>query len=269
MENNARDKDGRRWSLGELMHNLFIQSQVFVGMIAVLLSMETRAILRMGSAPLPFYWLVFFLTIFAYNLYYFPSGKYRLSLPMTMVSALGALLCFLFLPDKPIGWLLLMGSLSIIYEIPSFLKVPRLQAYTLFKPLLLTAIWMLCTYFWPARQAPVDDTFMFYGLYRLLFLFITIFHFHVRDEVKQENARPYHTVLILLHLILIFLAAWISLSIHQNTGMIYLGMSVVYLLVSFYFMIRRRSEYAYTFGIDGMLFLQAIFVLLELNLTFT
>ncbi|HVB04586.1 MAG TPA: UbiA family prenyltransferase [Chitinophagaceae bacterium] len=269
----------------------FIYGAFFISLCAVALCMETSRELGLPFNHLTFYLVVFSATLGQYNFHYLIknngvadserfrwSGEHKqLHLLFNLLGAVGLLIGLIHLNIRHIIALGIIAAITVLYSFPvlPFRKKRRLRDFGLLKILVLSLVWTLITVWFPViREGSINFAFLIVFATRFLFIFTLCLAFDIRDA-RIDAAQGTNTIPVALgermsyRIILVTLlgfaglCVWlfkINLQFMQFNAMI-ISATATYFIIEY--SRRNHSDMVYLAGIDGMLFLQAMLVLIS------
>ncbi|HAH25286.1 MAG TPA: hypothetical protein DCL77_16280 [Prolixibacteraceae bacterium] len=190
---------------------VFINSNIYISLAAVFLTIETQIQLGMKPQAHPYLFIIFFATLFEYNLHRLVTvltkpealndekhgwvKKYRLPFYfLVAASLLGFLISILLAKKEVIIILTPIAIITIFYSLP-FLKrsiyLFRLRDIPFLKIFLISFVWSTATILLPIIQSnqAFDKTHVFLMLTeRFLFVFAITIPFDIRDlEIDRKS----------------------------------------------------------------------------------
>lgn len=262
--------------------NWLLYSHVFIALCAVAMTLQTTHLLSATNASPMLLGLVFFSTLAIYALHRLVSARKlgnalvieRFSIIQTyqhhiwgytVIGVLGAGICFLGLPWRLKGALLMPGLLSLGYVLPFWGKDRlRLRDFHYLKIFLIAGVWAYVTVVLPAiEQGIAWDQVAFRALERALFIFMITLPFDLRDA----HLDAYHAVKTLptqmgtsstLYLATILWILWSILVGFLYTGPTTWGLWVsgIYAWGLVCYAPKVQHDYYYTGLIDGTMLVQ-------------
>jgi hypothetical protein len=239
-----------------LLHYNFL-----VSLAAAMLGIETRILLKLNPVLSGEIFFLFFATLTAYQIYYFDSVRHPLAKFFLFPALILSIMIGIQLPAHSQRMGLLISILSIIYTLPVFVKSLRMIRKPGFKMVLLTIIWTLASFIFPAENMHLSAGGEIILTYRVAFLFFLILIFNL--EGREFPTTLQWILLPILPLLLMLLSVYL----------IWLRMDVLYALACMLstllcFVLHRRAirkQHAalfYLFYADGLMVLHSIFVLI-------
>lgn len=244
-----------------------LKGNIFIACCAVALALETSAMVRQPFHELPFYVLIFFATLFSYNLYYFFSkefGHHRILMLIGIIGSIGAILT---MRHVPIVQLATICILSGIYMLPVFTPIGRNFAFMIFKLPLLIVVWVFLTFIMPLEVLPFDFQTLLFGAYRFVFMSVLCLLFFIRDAKTPRVRNQSIAVLQVSVWLQTCLSIWIMASLSIPIGLINLVMSALLMRDAARYTREQYGQLEYLFFIDGKMLLQSIFVMIYYLLT--
>jgi 4-hydroxybenzoate polyprenyltransferase len=273
-----------------------INTNIFISLAAVSLTLETQVQLGMKPQLYPYIFLIFFATLFVYNLHRLitvitnkealHTAKHKwvkqhllLFYGVVIVSVIGFLWAVALADKKVLMSLAPIALLTIFYSFPVFKNKKvlfRLREIPFLKIFLISLVWSLSTILLPIikSEAAYDKVhIMSMLLERFLFVFAITIPFDIRDmeiDIKEQlKTIPVvmgtkRSLIIANSLLVVFTI--ICLFHYKSTSLIWLNVAFVLSVVStFYFLNSKKIQaiHFYHYGIlDGTLLLQGILVLI-------
>lgn len=242
--------------------SILIQSRSWIALAAASLAMENDLILHGNFQPLVYYAGIFFMTMFAYNLYYIRNFANVSATSLIGISGMTAIFILisslhLFRLDR----LIVISILSSLYIIPiAFSK--KLAAYNLklspsLKVVLLILVWLISTTLLATNSQFTQTHHYIFLAYRASLLSILCLAFYIKDELQATYIRMAKNIIRFLLFIQVFLG--IILRIQGNTvlGIECIILSwLLYLLIHYTFR-HTKSESFYLLYLDGFMILHA------------
>lgn len=274
--------------------NFILFGNIYIAIAAVCLVQSTAIQLHFSDRLLPYYILVFFATLFIYNLqrifYKEVKDKSMNSIRrkwifenqttikmLTILGFAGVCVSFFFNDYKIVFYLSPLLLLSLAYFIPSV----KLRKSAVFKLFTLAVVWTVTTAIVPIllnTNFPITKTEQLYFLLHLCtrfsFMLAICIPFDIRDvaidsaenvstlpiqygENKTRWVAIFFTIIYSAFIVSEYFIRIISL---PNFVALQLSMGATLLLV--YFSNSKRSEYYFVAGIDGTMILQGILLFL-------
>ncbi|MEP7128314.1 MAG: UbiA family prenyltransferase [Chitinophagales bacterium] len=287
-------------NLNELIRriiNPLIFGNVIISLCAVTFLLETYILLGMPVYMDGLAFLVFFATLFLYNVHRLLSvsrippqdygtitawaAKHRFTLFMFSIIGAGGVAFFVFQTSLVIfGILIALGIISSLYELPLVRSTSRFRSLRnlwIHKAFMITTVWTLATAFLPAVNVewPLFDYNLWLVLAeRMLFIFMVALCFDARD-IEFDRKEGLKTIPIRygpaaiekLYMVISGLLILVS-GIHYFVLAHYYGTGVAMIVSTCitYLVISRtrtkQSDFYYLFLVDGMMILQFLLVLL-------
>lgn len=274
----------------------FINTNLFIAFAAAALTVQTQ--LQLGMAPHfhPYLFLIFFATLFDYNLHRLVtiltnnkalnSDKHKWVLKnitlfywLIILSVSGFLLGLVYADKKVLLTLAPIALLTIFYSLPIFKNkksIFRLREIPCLKIFIISFVWSAATIFLPIIQSGRyhdKENIMAILAERFLFVFAITIPFDIRDMQadKQEGLMTIPILIgkrnaLLLSNILLFLFTLVCLLHYSNTSLWWLNISFILSAATTFIFINRKkllATYFYHYGIlDGTMLLQASLVLI-------
>ncbi len=254
---------------------------IFVSFCAFGLTFQTFLLFKL-PVVIPVCWLVFFLTLGAYNLYWIVSkwtfkkgdanfSDYVIHFVLLVLSAVAAIDYLWRMPNLT-PYILIGGVLTSLYTllIPSFSFLPDSNRLGFIKTILLALTWTFVTIFLPCHQFLQTHFFSVWILFliRFIFIFFLCVIFDSRDIVKNRLQHLHSlatdvmpitlTIIMCLFLIAyIFLLSKFGVVFHNPIQLIVLGCSGVFSFLLYFFTFKKRSYFFYYFIVDGLMLFSA------------
>jgi len=209
------------------------------------------------------------------------AAKHQFTLLMLVIIGLGGMGFFFFqLPVKIISVLVVLGTVSVFYELPLVKynkRFERLRNLWLSKAFLITLVWAFTTALLPAIKANVslaDYSVWLIMIERIMFIFILALCFDARDVIfdRKDSIKTIPIVFgmeMTNRLYAIFSVLFFSLClVHFLFLQTEWGTAIAMILSSgaTYWVVSRteprRSDYYYMFLADGMMLLQFLLTLI-------
>ncbi len=276
--------------------NFFIQTNIFISLCAVALTLETQVQLGMKPQWHPYLFLIFFATLFDYNLHRLITITIRKQALkdekhawvnrnlkgfylLVIVSVLGFLISVCYAKIEVLIALAPMAMITIFYSLPVFKRarsIFRLREIPMLKIFLIAFVWSGSTIFLPVIQhgntIEWQHTLMMLTE-RFIFVFAITIPFDIRD-VAVDKTSGIKTIPILIgvrrSIILsnILLLVFYALCLHHYyiAGMYFLipaflGSTIITMLFINNQQIKESNYYHYGW-LDGTLLIQGLLVCL-------
>ena len=270
--------------------NLFLFGNLFIALCSVSLIQSTIEQLGFSNNFIPYLFLVFFSTLFIYNLQriFYKNEHVNLNLSirrkwifnnqllvrgLALIGFLGAVITFCFNEKSILFYFFPLLLLSLAYFFPSI----KLRKYPWIKIFTLSFVWTVVTAVIPILINPITISIsnaVFHSLARFCFTCAICIPFDIRDfEIDSSEhvstlpqlmglnkAKLIALAFMLLHAFFVIME-FIS-NIFDVKIFIALLVSASITTILILFTNEKRSEYFYVFGIDGTMILQAILLLL-------
>ena len=251
---------------------------------------ETNILLHLKLNTPGFYFFVFGATLMQYNMHYLfkttavvNSKRLQWTLKNKPIHkiliVIGVVFIIYSLFSFRLHHLIVLAALGIIAVLYSFPFLPfankkRIKDFGLLKIITLALLWTLVTVWFPADEINITGvSFQLIFLRRFIFIFILCLLFDIRDtetdrkenistlSVKLGKRRSYIICYILLF---IFAALSVAQFIYSPDKMQLLAMliSAVLTVFTIEYSKKNNSDVVYLAGVDGMMFIQAILVIL-------
>lgn len=273
-----------------------INTNIFISLGAVLLTLQTEVQLGMRPQFHPYLLLLFFATIFDYNLHRLitvltnkealKSNKHKwvnqhliLFYVLVAFSVFGFLWTVYYADIKVLITLAPLAGLTIFYSLPIFknkTNIFRLREIPCLKIFLISFVWAGSTIFLPIIQS--SGTFnkehiILMFIERFVFVFAITIPFDIRD-MKGDAKENLITIPILigkknaliLSNILLVLFTLLCVMHYQRSNFILINLAFILSAASTFYFInskKMQAKYFYHYGIlDGTLLLQGLLVLM-------
>jgi 4-hydroxybenzoate polyprenyltransferase len=278
------------------LRDFFIHSNLFIAVAAVLLTMEAQVLLGIRPELHPYLFLVFFATMFEYNLHKFVavffykqallepkfrwiSKNLKLFYFIFFASVTGFIIAASFAKWQVLVALFPLGLITFLYSFPVYKKgkkIFRLREVPLAKIFIISFVWSATSIVLPAVHAGLNVSPAFLWLMiteRSLFIFAITVPFDIRD-MKSDNKAGLKTLPLMLGENKAWLIAKLSIIIftfatcirytltyewHFIPAFLISGLSTLYFISDK--KIRRLDNYHYGV-LDGTMALQGILVLI-------
>jgi 4-hydroxybenzoate polyprenyltransferase len=277
------------------LFSVLINSNIYISLAAVAFTVQTQIQLGMKPQLHPYLFIIFFATLFEYNLHRFitiitnkealNSDKHKwvkknLNLFYFLVFAsIAGLICVAFLAKKEVLFALApIALITVFYSIPIFgnkLNIFRLRDIPYIKIFLISFVWSASTIFLPIIQSSLSfakSHIIIMLAERFLFVFAITIPFDIRDLEADKQAGIKTIPLIFdkskslalsnILLLIFFLISFFHYQVQGSWFIIYaLGLSA---LITFMFLKMKtfRNLTYYYYGIlDGTILLQGLLVL--------
>lgn len=278
-----------------------INSNIFISLAAVSLTVETQVQLGMKPQLHPYIFLIFFATLFDYNLHrlitiitnkealntdkhIWVKNNLQFFYWLVAVSVIG-FLCTVAIADKKVLITLApIALLTVFYSIPIFKTTKgifRLREIPFLKIFLISFVWSATTVLLPLIQSGINynkENVFAILLERFLFVFAITVPFDIRDmEVDAKgNLKTIPVILgkkkaLIIANLLLFLFAILCWVHYKTSSLIWLNYAFLLSAASTFYFINNNKIQAkkfYHYGIlDGTLFLQGALVLIAFCLS--
>jgi 4-hydroxybenzoate polyprenyltransferase len=235
--------------------------------------------------------LVFFATLFLYNFHrligvrrilpenhgvitgWAANNQFAL-LILTLAGAVGVVIFLSQTSYEVILVLILLGSISLLYELPVVRyhhQFQRLRNLGIYKVFMITSVWAVTTTVLPAINAGISITnhdLLLIVIERMLFIFLLALCFDVRDIEfdKKEDLKTIpvrygirQTVNLYRIITLAFLLI-ISLNYFILSSNMRIGIAMIFSIGCTFYTVTKtsppKSDYYYLFLVDGMMIVQ-------------
>ena len=272
-----------------------INSNIFISLAAVSLTFATQVQLGMQPQFHPYLLLIFFATLFDYNVHRLitvitnkealNSQKHRwvkqhlyLFYLLVATSVIGFLCTIFYADPKVLVTLAPISLITLFYSVPVFKNkksIFRLREIPCLKIFLISFVWSVSTIFLPIIQSArtfTKATILVMLLERFLFVFAITIPFDIRDMQADTRQRlktiplligKKNSMIVANTALILFLAVCV---LHYNSfGLMWLNCAFSLSAVStLFFMNNKRLQATqyYHYGIlDGTMLLQGLFVL--------
>lgn len=274
----------------------FINTNLFIALAAAALTIQTQLQLSMAPQFHPYLLLIFFATLFDYNLHRLVtivtnnealnSNKHKWVLKnitlfywLIIISVAGFLLSLVYADKKVLLTLAPIALLTIFYSLPIFKNkksIFRLREIPCLKIFIISFVWSAATIFLPIIQSGRyhdKENILAMLAERFLFVFAITIPFDIRDMQadKQEGLKTIPLLLgekkaMLLSNIVLFLFALVCLFHYGDTLLWWLNIAFILSAATTFIFINSKKlqvKYFYHYGIlDGTMLLQAALVLI-------
>jgi len=258
-----------------------LSHSIFVSFCAFGLTFQTFLLFKLPLV-IPVCWLVFFLTLGAYNLYWIVSkwtfkrdnanfSDYVIHFILLVLSAVAAT-DYLWGMPYLVPYILIGGILTSLYTllISPFSFLPDSNKLGFIKTILLAITWSFVTIFLPCHQflqTQFSSVMMLFFTRFIFVLFLCIIfdsrdiaknriqHLHsLATDVMPKNLR----IMMFLFLIAyIFLLSKFGFVFQDTRQSIVLGCSGVFSFLLYFFTYKKRSYFFYYFIVDGLMLFSA------------
>ena len=266
------------------------ESNLFIAFAAALYTIQAQVEMGMHPAWHPYLFLIFFATLFEYNLarfitvltgksslnakkYTWVRSHLRLFYGIVIFSVTGFLIAASQAKREVLYVLFPLGLLTLFYSFPLYKtgeKLFRLREIPLLKIFLIAFIWSSSTLLLPFIQKGGElnwNLIVTLLIQRFFFIFSITIPFDIRDMLLDEQhgtkTLPLHLgrskAMLLANVALVFFI-FLSFLLNNSSSLIAKSVSVV---VTLYLLNSKgisKSPYYYTL-LDGMIILQAILVI--------
>lgn len=250
---------------------------------------ETNLLLHLPLNNLSFYSFVFGATLVQYNLHYvFKKHAVRNSERLAwslknkklhqIFIVIGVCLILVSLFSFRLHHfiiLLVLGAIAVLYSFPllPFTNKKRIKDFGLLKIIILALLWTLVTVWFPADEANYGLSFQLIFIRRFIFIFVLCLLFDIRDiEIdRHENISTLAVMLgkkrsyILCYILLLIFAALSVVQFVHHANAVELAamlISAAATIITIELSKKNNSDFIYLACIDGMMFLQAILVII-------
>ena len=273
-----------------------INTNLFIALAAVSLTLQTQVQLGMRPQFHPYLLLIFFSTLFDYNLHRLitvitnkealNNDKHRwvkknllLFYMVVALSVIGFLGTVMYADKKVLFTLAPIGLLTLFYSVPVFKTnntIFRLREIPCLKIFLIAFVWSASTILLPVIQSAATHNIKnIIGMLaeRFLFLFAITIPFDIRD-MKADAKQGLKTIPLLIGKsralitanIILLLFVLLCLQHYKNTSEVWLNYAFLFSAATTFFFINNKklpSKHFYYYGIlDGTMLLQGLLVLL-------
>jgi 4-hydroxybenzoate polyprenyltransferase len=274
-----------------------INSNVYISLAAVLLTVQAQIQLGMQPGWYPYLFIIFFATMLEYNFhrlitlwfrketlvdekYTWLRNNIAVFYTLMIFSIIGFFGALVFAKTEVIVILLPIGLITIFYSLPIFRskqKLFRLREISILKIFLISAIWALSTILLPVIQSGnhFDTTNVLLMITeRFLFVFAITIPFDIRDIESDKNAGLKTIPLLIgekkstrLAIFSLGLFMLFCLAHYIKTPLAYtLPALIISSVTTFVFVVNdkiKKSTY-YHYGIlDGTMFFQGLMVVVS------
>ncbi len=237
-----------------------LRGHIFISLCAICMSIETCLTLDVPLPPISVMWLLFFSTLFSYNIYYVRTPEKKFYGLLSMIGALGAFVSWIMIPFSYHFMFLVVAVISVLYILPVFLPFPKPNTFALQKLVLLICIWVLSTFFLPLEKYTLTERNLILLSYRFVFLSLLCLLFFIRDEKKEIlRLRASVAYQILLGIQLLF-SSYFCYQQQWALGLSYGSITILLFFISKSLKKQKRGVFFYLGLVDGMMCLQFIFI---------
>ena len=269
--------------------DVILFGSIFISLCAVALCIETNLLLHLPLNNFSFYLFVFGATLLQYNLHYLfkktavnNSGRLRWSRNNKILHIIfivtGAIIVVVTMFNFTLRHIIIISVLGIITMLYSFPFFPfikkRIKDFGLLKILTLAFLWTIITVWFPLGEEfffRIDFQLIFFR--RFIFIFTICLLFDIRDIVidRKKNISTFAVILglqksYLLCNILLFSFTILSFIqffiVNDLIQLIVMVSSAIVTFVIIGISKKNNSDYIYLGAIDGMMFLQALLVII-------
>ncbi|MBP6625191.1 MAG: hypothetical protein KA198_08465 [Chitinophagaceae bacterium] len=242
--------------------SLLIQSRSWIALAAASLALETDLIL-LGHFQSPFFYSgIFFMTLFAYNLYYVRNFANRMATVFVGISGMATTLILILFPHL-FRWnmMLAIAILSSLYIIPiAFSK--KLSSYNFrlspnLKVVLLILVWLISTTLLSTTHSFTNLPDFIFLAYRASLVSILCLAFYIKDELKPTNIHNATNIIRFLLFVQVFAGIYLHIQGHNILGIEYILLTWALFLLIQYTLKHGKSENFYLIYIDGFMILHA------------
>lgn len=191
--------------------DFLINTNIFISLAAVALTVQTQLLLGMEPQLHPYLFIIFFATIFEYNLHrlitilHHPEtlkdpkhswvSRHLAAFYILVAVSVAGFICAVLLAKTQVLLVLFpIGLVTVFYSLPVFKNrktIFRLREIPGLKIILISAVWSASTILLPIVQSGLDfDSFHVAAmlLERFLFVFAITLPFDIRDMAADRNA---------------------------------------------------------------------------------
>jgi 4-hydroxybenzoate polyprenyltransferase len=184
---------------------------LFISIAAVLFTIEAQVLLGMKPTLHPYLFLIFFATMFEYNLHKFMvvffyketlkeekfgwiAKNLKLFYFIFFGSVAGFIIAACFAKWKVLVTLFPLGAITFLYSFPVYKKgnrIFRLREIPLIKIFIISIVWSLTSIILPAVEASINitsDNILLMMLERCLFVFAITVPFDIRDMEGDKKS---------------------------------------------------------------------------------
>jgi 4-hydroxybenzoate polyprenyltransferase len=277
--------------------NFIINTNIFISLAAVVFTLQTQILLGLEPQLHPYLFIIFFATIFEYNLHrlitilHNPDAlddhkhswvkKNTTAFYILVAASVAGFLCAVLLA-KPLVLLVLfpIGLITLFYSLPVFKNkktIFRLREIPGLKIILISIVWSASTILLPIVQSGIHFPAPHVAamlLERFIFVFAITLPFDIRD-MKPDQSSGLKTIPLWIGeqnslrfaALLLFLFACLSCIHYTLTGQSFVIPALVLSALSTLFFITNKkiravSHYHY-FVLDGTMLLQGALVYLS------
>ncbi len=242
--------------------SLLIQSRTWIALAAASLALETDLVLLGGIQPPIYYAGIFFMTMFAYNLYYVRNFANKLATALVGTSGIATILILTSSPHLfRMDMMMVVAILSSLYIIPiAFSKKissSNLRLSPNLKVVLLILVWLISTTLLSTKIQWTQTHDYIFLAYRASLLSILCLAFYIKDELQATNIRIAKNIIRLTLFVQVFLSIILRIQGHSLIGIEYIILTwALYLFIHYTFKY-TKSENFYLMYIDGFMILHA------------
>jgi 4-hydroxybenzoate polyprenyltransferase len=279
------------------IYHFLINSNVYISLAAVLLTVEAQIQLGMQPQWHPYLFIIFFATMLEYNFHRLitlltrkktlESDKHTwlrnnlTSFYILMgISVVGFFVAVFFAKKIVIETLLPIGIITIFYSLPIFktkAKLFRLREVSILKIVLISAVWALSTVLLPVIQFEKDfdkTTILWMLVERMLFVFAITIPFDIRDMQSDKDAHLKTIPLLVgekksiqLAVFSLVLFVLICITHYIKTPLLYILPALIISAVTTFVFITnekiKKLTYYYYGILDGTMFFQGLMVIVS------
>ncbi len=273
-----------------------INTNIFIAIAAVALTFETQVQLGMRPQFHPYLFLIFFATLFDYNLHRLvtvltnkealASNKHSwvkkhqlLFYVLVIVSVIGFIWAVVLADRKVLEALAPVSLLTLFYSLPVFKSKSvlfRLREIPCLKIFLIAFVWSVTTIILPVVQfghAPNSANIIIMLIERFLFVFAITIPFDIRDMAadKKEGLQTIPLMIgknraILVANVVLALFTIVCIVHYKHTALSWLNDALVFSAASTFFFLNNKKVQSspwYYYGVlDGTMLLQGMLVLM-------
>lgn len=270
------------------MIRFLIYSNIYVSLAAALLTWGTFSMLGVFENHLAFVLLVFFATLFDYNLHRYLKMRLAIGngeknewarthhtlLQLLLVTGLAStVICFLFLPGKIYGYLAVAAFFTLLYSLPyQKLNISRLdiRKVPLAKPFMIALAWSIVTEMIPQVYAGGNwqSAFSIDFVERFIFILALAIPFDIKDmyEDKKENLRTLPVLIgpkaswFTSNLVIILFIVLSTIYFHPPLALLFVGIGVISLIILNSKKLRQSILY-HQLWVDGLILVHGLLLM--------
>ncbi len=237
-------------------------NNIFIAFCAVGLCINTSIVLQVPIRDVYFYGFIFNATLFTYNVYYLKDLAHPHAKLLAAIGIIFSVFFFALCDLIPVYELIFISILSALYILPGYIGIKRTKSYLIFKFILLVVVWTHTTLLLPLKDYTINPSFILLYCNRFIFLWNLSMLFFIKDEESKFKKNLLVHSLYFTIFIQLIISIWYTYTISIEYGLVYILMSLVLMLLGWYFIKYKKSQLYYLFFVDGIMLLETIFVLL-------